>query len=351
MSSSGRSKQRSTITDVATEAGVSVATVSRALRGLPNVSEPTRKRVHEAARKLSYTIDSRASSLASGRTGLVGLVAPLFGSWYTGQVVAGVESALAEAGLDLLVYSVDRPENRHAILLERVVTRRIDGLILVDFFVDPDRRDDLDGLNVPTVVIGEKVARWGSLSIDNVAGGRLAAEHLLALGHRSIAYMGGQQRDNYRSPVTNDRRAGAAQAWSDAGLDPTEIRNIDGGYTVDGGAAAFDDLRAMDPMPTAVFSASDEMAVGLLAAARAAGVRVPEDLSIVGFDDHDVSAPLGLSTIRQSPQTAGAQAVELLAGALDVDASAPHADSQAAVHIEMPLELVVRSSTGVPSAT
>jgi len=338
MAGSGRLKQRSTITDVAVEAGVSVATVSRALRGLPNVSEPTRARVHEAAQKLSYTIDSRASSLASGRTGLVGLVAPLFGSWYTGQVVAGVESALAAAGLDLLVYSVDRPENRHMILLERVVTRRIDGLILVDFFIDPERRGELQNLNVPTVIIGEEVSSLGSLSVDNVLGGRLAAEHLIELGHRTIAYMGGKQRDNYRSPVTNDRRSGLVDAYEAAGLDPAMIRDVDGGYTVEGGATAFDELAVMDPKPTAVFCASDEMALGLLAAARNAGVRVPEELSIIGFDDHDVSAPLGLSTIRQSPQTAGASAVELLSDAIGGDA--------ATLHIEMSLELVVRASSG-----
>lgn len=338
MSGPARSKSRSTITDVATEAGVSVATVSRALRGLPNVSDPTRDRVQVAARKLNYTIDSRASSLASGRTGLVGLVAPLFGSWYTGQVVAGVESGLAEAGLDLLVYSVDRPENRHTILLERVVTRRIDGLILVDFFVDPERRGELADLNVPTVIIGEKVPRWGSLSIDNVLGGRLAAEHLVELGHTTIAYMGGKQRDNYRSPVTNDRRTGLEQVCREAGLSPESIIDLDGGYTVEGGALAFDEVASLTPKPTAVFCASDEMALGLLAAARSAGVQVPEDLSVIGFDDHDVSAPLGLSTIRQSPQAAGARAVQLLSDAL--------VDETAAQHLEMPLELVVRSSTG-----
>lgn len=331
--------KRSTINDVAERAGVSVATVSRALRGLPNVSVTTRQRVQDAAADLNYAIDARASSLASGRTNLIGLVAPLFTSWYASQVVGGVEEALSMRGMDLLIYSIDRPENRHAIFSDRLRTRLVDGLILVDFFVDDDHRDQLMALGAELVTIGERVPGHSSLTIDNVAGAGLAVEHLIDLGHTNIAYVGGEQEGSYPSPVNDLRHAGVVAALKAAGIADC-VREYDGCFTIAGGAAAGERLIAAADRPTAVFCGSDEMAAGVIAAARRAGLDVPGDLSVVGFDDHEVATAIGLTTVHQPVMAAGAQAAEMLLAVLDGDDQRDD--------IELPLSLLERSTTAPP---
>jgi len=263
---------RSTINDVAERAGVSVATVSRALRELPNVSAATRDRVLEAAKELQYSADSRASSLASGRTNIIAVAAPDFGAWYVGQTIVGVETALAARGLDLLVLGI------------AVTGERIDGLT--------------------------------SLAIDNHAGGRLAAEHLLELGHKRIAFVGGPSPDI--RPVNADlpRKLGAIEALAEAGLELWA--DVEGSYSIEGGRRAFDEMHAMDDaMPTAIFCGSDEMAVGLVSRARQLGFAIPEDFSVIGFDDHEMAEPLGLTTVRQEVVRNGERAVDLLLGEMD----------------------------------
>jgi len=303
---------RSTINDVAERAGVSVATVSRALRQLPNVSAATRDRVLEAARELQYSADSRASSLASGRTNIIAVAAPDFGAWYVGQTIVGVETALAAQGLDLLVLGISRDSDSHVHLANRLAGRRVDGLLLIDFFLEAEGRAFLlDAVDVPVVVTGERIGGITSLAIDNHEGGRLAAEHLIDLGHKRIAFVGGPAPDI--RPVNADlpRKTGACEALAAAGLELWAA--IEGRYSVEGGREAFDVLHAMgDQMPTGIFCGSDEMAVGLISRARQLGLGVPEDISVIGFDDHEMAEPLGLTTVRQEVVRNGALAVDLL---------------------------------------
>lgn len=334
---------RNTIDDVAQLAGFSVATVSRALRGLPNVSPATRERVELAAAELNYTVDARASSLASGRTHTIGLVAPWFDSWYESKVISGLEGVLAPAGYDLLVYAIKTSVRPLPIMRERVRSRTVDGIVLIDVFFDEADAEGLKAFGVPIVLLGSRLSYGHSVNIDNHRGAQLATSHLLELGHRRILYLGGAQDTEMVSPVSGLREEGVRSAIRDAGLDDADILEVslDGGFSIAGGTAVMRRLvERAEPMPTGIVCGSDEMAMGLMAEARRNGIEVPGEISVVGFDDHDLADVLGVTTIRQHVFAHGETAGRLM---LDTLADGHHRNFH---HVEPELELIVRNSTG-----
>ncbi len=336
---------RSTIGDVASLAGVSVATVSRALRGLPNVSSLTKARVEAAALELDYIVDARASSLASGRTHTIGLVAPWFDSWYESKVISGLEGVLAPAGYDLLLYAIKTSVRPVQTLRERVRGRTVDGIVCIDVFFDEEDVEGLREFGVPMVLIGSRLSFGHSLTIDNLRGASAAAEHLLQLGHRRLLYVGGTQKSELVSPVSDLRAQGVAKAITDAGLDVAEVLEVanDGAFSLAGGRKVMRRLQQRsEPLPTGVICGSDEMAMGLLSEARTSGLSVPEDLSVVGFDDHDLADVFGLTTIRQGIYATGEMAGRLILDTLAAGEDLPYS------HIEMPISLVERDSTAPP---
>ncbi len=333
---------RVTIDEVADRAGVSVATVSRALRGLTNVSDDTRLRVLDAANDLGYTIDWRASSLAGGRTGVFGLLACNIGTWYTAEVIAGVELRLAQVESDLLVYALDPYEIAAGALDDRLKTRRVDGLIVVDYYLDyldDGFRQVLEAEPYPIVSIGGCSPKWPSVTIDNRGGAAAAAKHLLAAGHRHLAFVGGAAgpREPKPGPTDRARFEGFRDAASAAGA---SVIDVAGGYTIDGGAAAYDVVARHDPRPTAVFCASDKMAFGFVSAARADGVMVGRDIAVVGFDGHELSEAFGLTTVHQDARAIGAIAVDALLALTDESSPDP-------ADVEVPVCLRVRSSSQI----
>ncbi len=333
---------KATIEQVAAAAGVSVATVSRALRGLPHVAESTKAKVRAAAASLDYVADPNAAGLASGRSRIAGFVAPLFGTWYAAEVISGAEEALAAAGYDLLIAAVSLPIETNEVLLRlRTLASRLDGVILVDFFPPTDQPSPLPFL--PVISLGAAGVPGPTVCIDDEAASRAATTHLIELGHRRIAVVGDQSARGYRSPVPSRRRAGFEGAHAAAGLAFDPLLEAAGDFTIAGGAAATERLLALDRPPTAIFFQSDEMAFGGLQIARERGIRVPEDLSIVGFDDHDAATPFGLTTVRQPVHDLGRTAAQMLLGALDGKALDPH------LLVEMPTELVIRSTTAPPA--
>lgn len=331
---------KATIEAVAAEAGVSVATVSRALRGLPHVAEATKTRVRLAAAKLQYVADPNAAGLASGRSRIAGFVAPLFGTWYAAEVISGAEEALAEAGYDLLIAAVSLPIETNEVLQRiRSLASRLDGVVLVDFFPPTDQESLLD---LPVVSLGASGVPGPTVCIDDEAASAAATRHLLELGHRRIAIVGDQSARGYRSPVPVRRRAGFEAAHKAAGVSFDPALEAAGDFTIAGGAAATERLLALAQPPTAIFFQSDEMAFGGLQVARERGIRIPQELSIVGFDDHDAASPFGLTTIRQPVHDLGRTAARLLLGALDGEVL----DQQ--LRVEIPTELVVRTTTARP---
>jgi LacI family repressor for deo operon, udp, cdd, tsx, nupC, and nupG len=332
---------RPTIEDVAAASNVSVATVSRALRGLPNVAAETRARVRDAATALNYEVDPQASGLATGKTMTIGLVAPLFGLWYADQVVVGAESVVARDGYDLLVTSVRDVDSLDAFLQRvRGFGRRIDGALLIDLFAGGDQLTRLAEIGVPAVSVGEDLGRWPSVTVDNEEAAATATRHLLDAGHTRIGLIGGVQHNTLSSPVPERRRRGWEAALRSAGLRADPALAVNGGFVVEGGAAGLATLLELDEPPTAVFCMSDRMALGALNEARRRGLDVPGDLSIVGFDDDDIAESFGLSTMRQPVTTIGATAAELLLGMISGEAATDEV-------VTLPVELIVRASCGI----
>jgi DNA-binding LacI/PurR family transcriptional regulator len=333
-----------TIDDVAKAAGVSTATVSRALRNHPYVADATRAKVVEAAARLRYVANPNAARLASGATSTVGLLAPVLTSWYTSEVVAGVEDVFAEAGYDLLIGTADPQARERMLSGETRFRQRVDGVILVDVFCREEGAMMLAQLDVPVVVLGEELRALDSVSVDNVAGAAMAAQHLIELGHRCIGVVGGRSYAEDEHDVPNDRAAGFVAALRTAGVTLRPEHVQDGGFTIEGGNRAMHALLRHPHPPTGVFAMSDEMAFGALQALRELGLTAGRDVSVIGFDDHPVSEAMGLTTVRQPVRAIGATGAHVLL---------EHLDGMGHVaHRSMPLSLVVRATTGVPhSAT
>jgi DNA-binding LacI/PurR family transcriptional regulator len=331
----------STITDVARVAGVSVATVSRALRGLDRVSADTRERVLRVARELDYVASPTATSLASGRTQVVGVVAPFLTRWFFSELVSAIEKTLRRHGHHVLLFDLEDVDFTSRLpLSQNMLWKRVDGLITLTIPMTADEVALVDRLGFPLVAIGTPVPGRTCVAIDDEAAVRTATEHLLGLGHTRIAYVGAVP-DGAAHLLTPRARLRAFRAtMCDHALAVPEhwVRSSD--WTADGAAAeAARLLTAPDP-PTAVVAASDEVAFGVLAAARRHRVDVPARLSVVGVDDHYLSGVLDLTTVRQDVAAQGRRAAELLLAALVADEPPPTCTEL------LPTELVVRLSTG-----
>lgn len=332
-----------TIEEVARRANVSVATVSRALRGLPNVAPSTRSRVEQVARDLSYQVDSYASRLATGRSDTVGLAVPNIRSWYFGQVAAGIEAVLADAGLDVLLHSVDDSAGRARLLSgQSSVRRRLDGLILIDVLLSLSERHILAGDHIHVVTVGQHTAEFPSVTVDNRRAARDATRHLIDLGHRRIGLIRGSSHTSLPFDVPGHRRQGYVEALLDAGFDYHPDLEADGGFSVAGGSEAMVHLMSESRRPTAVFAMSDEMALGAMKTASDLGLRVPEDVSVMGFDDHELASVFGLTTVHQDPEAQGATAGRLLLGL----AEDPTTEIE---HLVSETTLVIRRTTSSPS--
>jgi LacI family transcriptional regulator, repressor for deo operon, udp, cdd, tsx, nupC, and nupG len=334
------------INDVAALAGVSSATVSRALSGRGAVSAATRERVERAAEELAYVISSDASSLASGRTRNIGVIVPYLGRWYYTEVLSGVQSVLVSQGFDLTLFNLggDAGERRQ-IFEQFLFRRRVDAAIAVSVEVDDDEISRLHALRKPVVCVGGPIEGLRTLGIDDLDAAHRVVEHLTALGHRRIAHVAGLPglRD-FRMPM--NRQHGYEQALRDVGVEPDPALTRTADFSVRGGHAAARSLLE-DPAtrPTAVFASSDEMAFGVLIAARELGLSVPGDLSVAGFDDHENAGIVGLTTIAQDPQQMGRRAAELVLAQVESPDEPAHS-----MNLVMPTRFVERTTTAPPRA-
>ena len=335
----------SRIQDVASAAGVSTATVSRALRGLDRVSPDTRARVMAAAADLHYVASPHASSLKSGKTGIVGVVVPFFTRWFFAQLIEGAEACLREQGYNLLVFNIgNRGHERTRVIDRGLLGKRFDGLLVLSADLDPPEVDLLRQLHLPIVTVGLDLASYDHVGIDDVETADLAMSHLLALGHTRIAYVGGNPAEDVHVATAVDRMAGVRRALRRAQVSTDRRLMVHADWTLRGGLAA--GLRLLDrpDPPTAILAASDEMAIGVLCAARQRGVDVPGSLSVMGIDDHEMSFTHDLSTVRQPVAQQGCSAAALLLDALA--GRAPHHRRD----VILPTVVVQRGSTAPASA-
>src|SRR4051794_15775121 len=344
----------SRIEDVAQAAGVSIATVSRALRGLPMVSAGTRQRVLLAAAELQYVASPTASSLASGRTMVVGVVVPYVTRWYFAHLIAGASEVLRRHGYHVLLFDVGGEGPERPMLLEsRALFRRVDGVLVLSLRMQATERELLSNLGVPVVTVGVPGNGWTCVRIDDVAAATRATEHLVRLGHRDIAFLGGEPADGGDFPTPADRERGFVTTMRRHGLDIDPAWMLSTDWTAAGGLAAASRLLRGARWPTAVVACSDELAIGVLAAARSLGLRVPQDVSVTGIDDHDMAAVHGLTTVAQPVDQQGRLAARILlhevAGTEHaVAGAAPGSPNQDGV-VEVDSELVLRSSTAPPA--
>jgi LacI family transcriptional regulator, repressor for deo operon, udp, cdd, tsx, nupC, and nupG len=330
----------STIRDVAEAAGVSIATVSRALHGLPRVSEATRQRVLAAAAELRYVASPSAASLASGQTNAIGVVAPFINRWYFAAIVHSAEERLRKTGYDLLLYSLgtDAQERRRA-FSGALLRKRVDAVLVLGLQPTADEVAALSAAGGPVAIVGTDVPGWASVRIDDQAAARCAVRHLIDLGHRRIGFIGFDPEDRLYTSTPGDRLVGYRSELAAAGLPADPALEGVGGFTVRGGLAAAEQLLRLPEPPTALFAASDEMAMGAVRAARQAGLRVPEDVSVIGIDDHEMAELLDLTTVAQPVVAQGVLAAEMILTAL--------ADpGQPLPAVTVPTELVVRGTTG-----
>lgn len=321
------------IKDIAEKAGVSPSTVSRALSDHPRISPQTKSRIRCLAAEMGYSPNVIGRSLAARRTFSIGLVLRHVSDPFPAQIVRGIEDMAVANGYHVFLSSSYGDPERERDVIEIFRERRVDGMIVTSPSLGLRYTSLMDEFNIPIVLINCPEYPY-SVSTDNLHGGRLATEHLLQLGHTRIGYVeqGGARRTNL------DRLEGYKQALQSWGthFDPLLVATGDG--SIEGGKKGMEQLLALSSPPTAVFCYNDMTAIGAIAAIRAWGMHVPEDISLVGFDDIELAAYLNppLTTIRQPRYELGRRAMEMLLALL--------AGDDEVTSIVLQGELIVRES-------
>jgi len=336
----------STLADVAKLAGISKSTASRALSGRGSVSLRTQERVSAAAEELGFVPSSAAKSLATGRSRNIAVVTPFINRWFYGEVIDGVESALIGAGYDLTLYRLTNDKDQRKALFDYFLVRKgVDAVIALTMFVNDDEVQRLRKLGKPIVGIGGEIPGIPTFSIDDVKTAKRATKHLQELGHTKLVHIGGDQQRQLDFEVHSNRLTGFREAMNDANLSHADDFFADDFDIAGGYRSAMRALSDPASRPTAIVAGSDEIAIGVIIAARELGLRIPEDLSIIGIDGHPLGETLGLTTMNQHPSrqgsTAVSEALAQLGGAWD------ESDDS---HLELQVDLTIRASTAPPPA-
>ena len=326
------------IADVAALAGVGVATVSRVINGHVGVRASTRERVVEAIEALNYRPSSLARSLSLQRTMVVAALLPWFTNPSAVQRVRGIVEGLSGSKYDLMVFDIESEDRQRRAfeLFDR--GDRADGLLVVSTLPPQAEVERLLAAGIPCVLIDAVHPSFPSIAVDDVAGGDLATRHLLRLGHRRVALIGDPPPE-FRFDWSRDRTRGYERALAAAGIAVRDDYVREGTRLPHVARAVATELLSLPEPPTAIFAASDTQALGALEAARALGIDVPRELSVVGFDDIEVAAYVGLTTVRQPLLESGRRGAELLLQALAGPPVHPLREL-------LPLELIVRDTTG-----
>jgi DNA-binding LacI/PurR family transcriptional regulator len=308
-------KKSVTIRDVARHAGVSVATASRALNPNGVVNLQTRQRILTVMEELGFTPSPAARRLSLGRTLTVGVVVSFLTRPQAAERLRGVDAVLGDSEFDLVIYNVESVQKRNHYLDTLAQSQRTDGLLVMSLPPRPEAMDVLTRAPVPVVFIDvhtPSIEAMPRVIGDDEAGGAMAASHLLDLGHREIAFIGDALEDPFGFTSSTDREAGFRRELAASGVNIPADRV---GHGAHGRYEARDLARRMltdDDRPTAIFAASDTQAFGVVAAARDLGLGVPDDLSVIGYDDIEAADYVGLTTIRQQLFESGRRGAEIL---------------------------------------
>ena len=331
-----------TIYDIAREANVGIGTVSRVFNNHPSVSDETRSRVLQVAKRLDYHPHPYARGLARKRTNSILAVVPFFTSFFFVEVLQGVQAKLAELDCDMILYGVNHPDQVGASLRRNSARNRVDGILFFSMKLPPESAEQYQSLKTPLVLVDTYHPDFDSLSVENIQGAYAATKHLISLGHRNI----GMLNANLESVPARERLQGFQMAMKESDLTPnprfvkrSASPHLDGFTREVGYELMKEFLQLGSDMPSAIVVASDIQAVGALAALQEAGLRCPEDVALIGFDDIIIAGSLGLSTMRQPMYEMGSLAIEKLMLRMS-DAERPPS------HMTFTPKLVVRKTCG-----
>jgi LacI family transcriptional regulator len=326
-----------TIYDVARLAGSSISTVSRVLNSPERVNEATREKVLFAIDQLGYIPNAEARSRALQSTRRIGVLTPFFTSPSFVQRLRGIATALAEPNYELIIYTVESLKRLKGYLSLLPITGSLDGLIIMSLpFEEADRKRLIEN-HLETVVIEFQQAFFSSVEIDDFRGGKLAAQYLLEKGHQHLAFIGDIDPPPYAIRPTIARFDGFKQALEDKGIPLSQAYIHSAPYNQEPSRQAARDLLSLPKRPTAIFAAADIQAVAVMKVAREMGIKIPEDLAVIGFDDLDLADYVGLTTVRQPLDDSGRIAAELILARL-ADQNHP------LQHVQLPLSIVERDT-------
>ncbi|SFG39222.1 transcriptional regulator, LacI family [Planifilum fulgidum] len=337
--------EKVTIYDIAEAAGVSIATVSKVINNRGRVSEQTRERVLRIIRELNYAPNRITSALGGKSMYTLGLLIPDISNPFYSEIVRGAEDCGRKWGYNVLICNTDNDTRREMDYLLSLREKRVDGIILATASNTDTRREDLESLGIPVAFISREIPGFESIRVivDNFRGGYLATRHLIDLGHRNIALF----TEPLNIVTSSERLRGYAEALQEAGIPyrPEWVRP--GGFGVESGYRLAEALLrdSHDPMPTAVFAANDQLAIGAIQAFKEAGHSIPEDISVVGFDNTILCTIVDppLTTVAQPMYDMGVKVVNLLIEAIQNEGSGSE-------RIVLEPKLVVRRSTAKPKS-
>lgn len=333
-----------TIRDVAKRAGVGIATVSRVLNNNPSVSEETRQKVRDAIAGLNYTPNPIARRLSTGRTLTIGVIVPFFTLPDFVKRLQGVQQALAESEYDLVLFNVETVSQRERYFNDLPRHTRVDGVLIIGLPMTNLHVSQFRESNIPVVLIDVEQPAVHQVLVDHALGGKMATRHLIELGHRRIAFVSDYLEDAFGFMANKKRFEGYCRALEEAQLTRHPEYQQQGEHGREAARKMGHALFSLKEPPTAIFAASDTQAIGVLEAAREEGIKVPEQLSIIGYNDIRDAEYMDLTTIHQPLYDSGLVGAQILLRAIEGPPS-PAMDK-----IVLPLELIQRKTTAPAAA-
>jgi DNA-binding LacI/PurR family transcriptional regulator len=335
--------ERMDIHSVAELARVSIATVSRTINHIPTVNPKMAKRVWDAIRELDYFPNTQARALVSGRSKLLGLIVSEITNPFFPELIQGFEEVAVEHGYEILIGSTNYDPERMKRCIRRMLERNAEGVAIMTFGIEQPLLDQLASRNVPLVFVdvGPEQPGISVLRVDYHHGIRQGVQHLAALGHREMAFVAGPQRLH----SAQSRLTSFNNALRECGIPADKKMIVEGDHTMEGGIRAAERLFAQDRVPTAIMCSNDMLAIGVLHKVSRAGLRVPDDVSLIGFDDINLAKMMipPLTSVQMSPSDLAHAAVSALRAHLEGDS--PQREYKIDTH------LVVRETTGFPKGT
>lgn len=330
-------KKVPTIFDVAKAAGVSTSTISRVINSPEIVNSNTREKVYEAIDQLGFVPNAEARARKLHSTRRIGVITPFFTAPSFVQRLRGIAAALANENYELVIYTVDSNDRLRGYLHTLPLTGNLDGLVIISL---PIKDADVTRLlehQLPTILIEYPHSLLNSVEIDDIAGGKMATQYLIRKGHSRIAFLGDTDLPEYSIHPVSLRFQGFRKALSEAKISVPEEYVRLAPYTQEQAIQVAQELLNLPNPPTAVFAATDFQALGVVKATRRLGIKVPEDLAIIGFDDLDMAEFEDLTTVRQHLDESGRVAIEILL---------PHIsdNSRPVQHLQLPLTIIERAT-------